>query len=104
MTSRLSSGQNEEAAEFEPLPTYLELAMAAAIAHDMPKTRPSKGFFLWRLSAIEKAIAFAVAGLTLYGIALVGDGLLLKAKTELVDHQATGSIQPSNTKPLLQPE
>lgn len=83
MVSRLSASHDEEAAEFEPLPTYLELAMAAATAYDRPKARPSKGFFLWRLSSIEKAIAFAIAGLALYGLALIGDGFLLKAKAEL---------------------
>ncbi|NKL85421.1 class GN sortase, partial [Rhizobium leguminosarum bv. viciae] len=74
MVSRLSASPNGEAAEFEPLPTYLELAMAAATAHDMPKPRQRKGFFLWRLSSIEKAIAFAIAGLAFYGLALIGDG------------------------------
>lgn len=74
---------NEEAAEFEPLPSYLELAMAAATAHDRPKVRQKKGFFLWRLSSIEKAIAVGIAGLALYGLALIGDGFLLKAKAEL---------------------
>ncbi|ANL85865.1 class GN sortase [Rhizobium phaseoli] len=77
------TGSNEEAAEFEPLPTYLELAMAAATAHDRPKARRKKGFFLWRLSSIEKAIAIGIAGLALYGLALIGDGFLLKAKAEL---------------------
>ncbi|ANL47772.1 sortase-like protein [Rhizobium phaseoli] len=77
------AGSNEEAAEFEPLPTYLELAMAAATAHDRPKARRKKGFFLWRLSSIEKAIAIGIAGLALYGLALIGDGFLLKAKAEL---------------------
>ncbi|QKK22959.1 class GN sortase [Rhizobium hidalgonense] len=83
MVSRLSASRNEEAAEFEPLPTYLELAMAAATAHDRPKVRQRKGFFLWRLSSIEKAIAVAIAGLALYGLALIGDGFLMKAKAEL---------------------
>ncbi|EJZ19663.1 class GN sortase [Rhizobium sp. Pop5] len=83
MVSRLPQSQAEEAVEFEPLPTYLELAMAAATAHDRPKTRRRKGFFLWRLSPIERMIAFAIAGLALYGLALIGDGFLLKAKAEL---------------------
>ncbi|MDK4731086.1 class GN sortase [Rhizobium sp. CNPSo 3490] len=77
------SSNNQEAVEFEPLPTYLELAMAAATAHDMPKARRRKGFFLWRLSPIEKTIAFAIAGLAFYGLALIGDGFLLKAKAEI---------------------
>jgi len=83
MVSRLAASRNEEAAEFEPLPTYLELAMAAATAHDRPKVRQRKGFFLWRLSPIEKAIAVGIAGLALYGLALIGDGFLLKVKAEL---------------------
>ncbi|MGO8190122.1 class GN sortase, partial [Rhizobium leguminosarum] len=62
---------------------YLELAMAAATAQDIPKPRQRKGFLLWRLSSIEKAIAFAIAGLAFYGLALIGDGFLLKAKAEL---------------------
>ncbi|MBX4883406.1 MULTISPECIES: class GN sortase [Rhizobium] len=77
------SSNNEEAAEFEPLPTYLELAMAAATAHETPKARQRKGFFLWRLSPIEKTIALAIAGLAFYGLALIGDGFLLKAKAEI---------------------
>lgn len=83
MVSRLPTNENEEAAEYEPLPTYLELAMAAATAYGKPKTRAKKGFFLWRLSPVERAIAFAIAGLALYGLALIGDGFLLKAKAEL---------------------
>ncbi|MBX4973504.1 class GN sortase [Rhizobium lentis] len=83
MASSLSGNQLEEAAEFEPLPTYLELAMAAATAHDMPKARGKKGFFLWRLSPIEKGVAFAISALALYGLALIGDGFLLKAKAEV---------------------
>ncbi|MBX4925211.1 class GN sortase [Rhizobium binae] len=80
--SRPARGK-QEAAEFEPLPSYLELAMAAATAHDRPKMRQKKGFFLWRLSSIEKAIAIGIAGLALYGLALIGDGFLLKAKADL---------------------
>ncbi|MBB4291203.1 sortase A [Rhizobium leguminosarum] len=103
MVVRPAASQNEGATEFEPLPTYLELALAAATAHDVPKARRRKGFFLWRLSSTERAIAFAIAGLALYGLALIGDGFLLKAKAGLID-QATGSVQPANTKPLLRTE
>ncbi|MBP2444743.1 sortase A [Rhizobium leguminosarum] len=104
MVARLAEGENGGAAEFEPLPTYLELALAAATAHDMPKRRQRKGFFLGRLSSTERAIAFAIAGLAVYGMALIGDGFLLKARAELIDIKATGSVQPVNTKPLLQVE
>jgi sortase A len=83
MAASRPADRNEGAAEFEPLPTYLELAMAAATAHDRPKARQKKGFFLWRLSPIEKTIAFAISGLALYGLALIGDGVLLKAKAQL---------------------
>ena len=85
MVSRPAKGSwNEEAGEFEPLPSYLELAMAAAAAtaYELPKTR-KEGFFFTRLSAIEKAIVVSIAALALYGVALVGDGLYLKTKAEL---------------------
>ncbi|MBB4235536.1 sortase A [Rhizobium esperanzae] len=104
MVARSAANESEGAAEFEPLPTYLELALAAATAHDAPKRRRRKGFFLWRLSSTERAIAFAIAGLALYGLALIGDGFLLKAKAELIDIKTTGAVQPANTKPLLQSE
>ncbi len=102
MASRPARGSwNEEAGEFEPLPTYLELALAAAAAtaHDMPEAR-KKGSFFSRLSSVEKLVAFAIVGLALYGFALIGDGFFLKARADLVDGRMTGAIQQENTKPL----
>ncbi|MBB4572201.1 class GN sortase [Rhizobium lentis] len=103
MAASRPADRNEGAAEFEPLPTYLELAMAAATAHDRPKARQKKGFFLWRLSSIEKAIAIGIAGLALYGLALIGDGFLLKAKAELsqvlLRHAFAAELRGETTKP-----
>ncbi|MDF0696806.1 class GN sortase [Rhizobium sp. MC63] len=103
MAASRPADRNEGAAEFEPLPTYLELAMAAATAHDRPKARQKKGFFLWRLSSIEKAIAIGIAGLALYGLALIGDGFLLKAKAELsqvlLRHAFAAELRGEATKP-----
>lgn len=82
MAPRPKGRWNEEASEFEPLPSYLELAMAAATAHDVPDPR-SRGFFFSRMSAVEKAIALSIVALALYGLALIGDGFFLKAKAEL---------------------
>lgn len=65
--------------EFDPLPTYMELAMAAASAHDAPK----ESALATRFSAIEKAVALGIACLALYGTALICDGFLLKTKAEL---------------------
>jgi sortase A len=83
MVSRPAKGSwNEDAGEFEPLPSYLELAMAAATAYDVPKAQ-AEGFFFSRLSAVEKAILVSIAVLAFYGVALIGDGFYLKAKAEL---------------------
>jgi sortase A len=83
MAPRPSKGNwNDEAGEFEPLPSYLELAMAAATAYDVPDAG-RKGFFFSRLSVVEKAIALSIVALALYGLALIGDGFFLKAKAEL---------------------
>jgi sortase A len=79
---RLESTRQEEAGDFGPLPSYLELAMAnaAATAYDDPQ--PRNGLFS-RLSIIEKAIALGIAGLAFYGVALMTDGFYMKGKAEL---------------------
>ncbi|TCU17215.1 hypothetical protein [Rhizobium sullae] len=107
----------QDAGEFEPLPSYLELAMAtaAATAHDAPRQR-EKGFLFSRLSTVERMIALGIAGLALHGVALMSDGFYIKAavaqillqrsfaEAELVDTTPTASIQPQNTKPLSAPQ
>nr|WP_040674561.1 class GN sortase [Rhizobium grahamii] len=76
--------RNQEADEFGPLPTYLELAMAtaAATAYDVTSEQKSRAL-LPRLSMVEKAIAAGIAALALYGTVLVADGVYIKAKAEL---------------------
>ncbi|PKA41180.1 hypothetical protein CWR43_23420 [Rhizobium sullae] len=109
----------QDAGEFEPLPSYLELAMAtaAATAHDAPRQR-EKGFLFSRLSMVERMIALGIAGLALYGVALMSDGFYIKGKAavaqillqrsfaeaDVVDTTPTASIQPQNTKPLSAPQ
>ena len=73
---------NEEAAEFEPLPSYLELMMANAAATAFEIDAPRKSL-LARLSAMEKVIAVAILGLGLYGTALMTSGFYMKGKAEL---------------------
>jgi sortase A len=70
--------------DFDPLPTYLELAMAtaAATAYDVHGAKQGASL-LPRFSAVEKAIAISIAVLAIYGAILIGDGLYIKAKAEL---------------------
>ncbi|TDW26888.1 hypothetical protein [Rhizobium gallicum] len=119
MSSPRDGNRHQDAYGFEPLPSYLELAMAtaAATAHDGPKQR-EKGLLFSRLSAVERMIALGIAGLALYGVALMSDGFYIKGKAavaqillqrafagpELVDTTPTASIQPQNTKPLSAPQ
>jgi sortase A len=74
----------EQADDFGPLPTYLELAMAnaAATAFDTPEAKHGASR-LPRLSVVEKAIAVSIALLALYGAILIGDGIYIKAKAQL---------------------
>lgn len=83
-TRSAHGGRYQQADDFGPLPTYLELAMAtaAATAFDVPKTR-QEASRLPRLSAVEKAIAVSIALLALYGAILIGDGIYIKAKAQL---------------------
>jgi sortase A len=81
MAARSRNVWSQEAEEFDPLPTYMELAMAAAAAHDVPETKANA--LATRFSVIEKAVALGIAGLALYGMALIGDGFFLKTKAEL---------------------
>jgi sortase A len=74
----------EQADDYAPLPTYLELAMAtaAAAAHDAPDAKRIVSR-LPRLSAVEKAIALSIAVLAIYGTILISDGIYIKAKAQL---------------------
>lgn len=74
------SGRNEDADMFEPLPTYMELAMAAASAHDAPPAPPKPR--LPGLSIVEKLVAVGIVCLAFYGMALIGCGLFLKAEAK----------------------
>ncbi len=74
------AGRIEEADAFEPLPTYMELAMAAAAAHDAPPAAPRPR--LPGLSIVEKLAAVAIVCLAFYGMALIGCGLFLKAEAK----------------------
>lgn len=74
------SGWKEEADVFEPLPTYMELAMAAASAHDAPPAPPRPR--LPGLSIVEKLVAVGIVCLAFYGMALIGCGLFLKAEAK----------------------
>ncbi|GAA3086224.1 hypothetical protein GCM10010520_35900 [Rhizobium viscosum] len=74
------SGWTEEADTFEPLPTYLELAMAAASAHEAPPAPPRPR--LPGLSIVEKLVAVGIVCLAFYGMALIGCGLFLKAEAK----------------------
>ncbi|KQV64482.1 hypothetical protein [Rhizobium sp. Root1220] len=69
---------------FSPLPTYLELAMAAAAAtaYDGTNSKERRAL-LSSLSTVEKLIAASITALALYGFILIGDGLYIKAKAEL---------------------
>ncbi len=105
MPSRPRSGsRNEDAGEFEPLPTYLELAMAtaAATAYDTPQPREKDSFFS-RLSTVERMIALGIAGLAFYGIALVSNGVYIKGKAELsqilLQRAFTAELHGENAKP-----
>jgi sortase A len=71
---------NDDEDVFEPLPTYMELAMAAAVAHETPPAlqRPR----LPGLSIIEKLVAVGIVCLAFYGMALIGCGLFLKAEAK----------------------
>lgn len=79
---RREISRQEEVADFGPLPSYLELAMAnaAATAYDDPQPRKRLSS---RLSVVEKVIASGIAGLAFYGLALVTDGFYMKGKAEL---------------------
>lgn len=96
--------RNEEGDEFEPLPTYLELAMAmaAATAYDMPEP-PRKGSFFATLSTVERMIAVGIAGLAFCGIALVANGFFIKGKAELsqmlLQRAFTAELRGENAKP-----
>ncbi|TCU40301.1 sortase A [Rhizobium azibense] len=110
-----NGSRHQDAYGFEPLPSYIELAMAtaAAAAHDGPQQR-EKGFLFSRFSTVERMIVLAIAGLALYGVALLSDGFYIKGKaaiaqvlvqralagSALVETTPTISIQPQNTKPL----
>lgn len=74
------SGWTEEADPFEPLPTYMELAMAAASAHEAPPAPPRPR--LPGLSIVEKLVAVGIVCLAFYGMALIGCGLFLKAEAK----------------------
>ena len=74
------SDWSEEAGVYEPLPTYMELAMAAASAHDALPAPPRPR--LPRLSIIEKLVAVGIVCLAFYGMALIGCGLFLKAEAK----------------------
>jgi sortase A len=73
----------QEAEDFDPLPTYLELAMATAAATAYDAHEVKRDPLLTRFSAVEKAIAISIAILALYGAILIGDGLFIKAKAQL---------------------
>lgn len=74
------SGWSAETDMYEPLPTYMELAMAAASAHDAPPA-PSRPR-LPGLSIVEKLVAVGIVCLAFYGMALIGCGLFLKAEAK----------------------
>lgn len=74
------SGWTKETGSFEPLPTYLELAMAAASAHEPPPAPPRPR--LPGLSIVEKLVAVGIVCLAFYGMALIGCGLFLKAEAK----------------------
>jgi sortase A len=84
MATRIGGSRYEQADDFGPLPTYLELAMAtaAATAYDAPDAKKGSSL-LPRLSAVEKAIAVAIAILAIYGAVLISDGIYIKAKAQL---------------------
>lgn len=96
--------RDEEGDEFEPLPTYLELAMAmaAATAYDTPQPL-RKGSFFATLSTVEKMIAVGIAGLAFCGIALVANGFYIKGKAELsqmlLQRAFTAELRGENAKP-----
>ncbi|MBB3590103.1 sortase A [Rhizobium sp. BK529] len=75
-----SSGWSEETETYEPLPTYMELAMAAASAHDAPPATQTPR--LPGLSVVEKVVAVGIVCLAFYGMALIGCGLFLKAEAK----------------------
>ncbi|OWK23638.1 hypothetical protein AJ87_31565 [Rhizobium yanglingense] len=64
MSSPRNGNRHQDAYGFEPLPSYLELAMAtaAAAAHDGPKQR-EKGFLFSRFSTVERRLRSALPGL-----------------------------------------
>lgn len=74
------AGWNEDEDAFQPLPTYMELAMAAAVAHEVPPASPRPR--LPGLSIIEKLVAVGIVCLAFYGMALIGCGLFLKAEAK----------------------
>jgi hypothetical protein len=74
------AGWNEDGDAFGPLPTYMELAMAAAAAHDVPPPPPKPR--LSALSIVEKLVAVGIVCLAFYGMALIGCGLFLKAEAK----------------------
>ncbi|MBB3309185.1 sortase A [Rhizobium sp. BK196] len=74
------SGWSEKPDTFEPLPTYMELAMAAASAHEAPPAPPRPR--LPGLSIVEKLVAVGIVCLAFYGMALIGCGLFLKAEAK----------------------
>ncbi|MGM4911091.1 sortase [Rhizobium sp. 768_B6_N1_8] len=84
------SSWTEEADTFEPLPTYMELAMAAASAHEAPPAplRPR----LPGLSIVEKLVAVGIVCLAFYGMALIGCGLFLKAEAKRTGYYITQRI------------
>lgn len=84
MTSRTAGGSYEQADEFGPLPSYMELAMATAAATAFDVAEAKQGTSrLPRLSAVEKAIAVSIAILAIYGAILIGGGIYIKAKAQL---------------------
>lgn len=82
MPSAKRGSWNEEAGEFEPLPSYLELMMANAAATAYDVDMPKKSL-VSRLSAMEKVIAVAIISLGFYGTALMTSGFYMKGKAEL---------------------
>ncbi len=75
-----AAGWNEDEDAFGPLPTYMELAMAAASAHDTPPAPKTPR--LSALSVVEKLVAVGIVCLAFYGMALIGCGLFLKAEAK----------------------